>query len=93
MTFRFIGSITEVHPNGPRLTKLGESFEADPADVLSPGGIPALPADEFNDIFEDVPAELLAQHAYAEARRDPPKLLADALLAAGAKLQRLRGGN
>ena len=92
MTFRFIGSITEVHPKGPRLTKLGETFDADPADVLSPGGIPALPAEDFADVFEDVPADMLAQYAHAETRRDPPRILADALLAAGVKLHQLRGG-
>lgn len=91
-TFRFIGAITEVKPNGPRLTKLGETFQADPADVFCAGGIPALPVADFDEIFEDVPAETLAQYAHAETRRDPPKNLADAIAAASIKLHQLRGG-
>ena len=90
--FKFIGAITEVHPNGPRLTKLGEAFQADPADVLCAGGIPALPATDFDEIFEAVAPETLARHAHAETRIDPPKDLADALAAAAIKLHQLRGG-
>lgn len=91
--FRFIGSITEIRPRGPRLTRLGQEFEIEPPEVLSKGGIPALPIEDFEEIFEDVPAEILAQYAQAETRRDPPKVLADALVAASTKLHQLRGGN
>lgn len=90
--FKFIGAITDVKPSGPRLTKLGEAFQADPADVLCQGGIPALSAADFDEIFEDISPETLAQYAHAETRRDPPKNLADALAAASIKLHQLRGG-
>lgn len=91
--FRFIGSITEVKPNGPRLSKLGETFEADPADVLSDGGIPALPADLFAEIFEGVDADTMRQFEQVAARASMPPALEAALKTAGAKLQELRGGN
>lgn len=90
-TFRFIGARTEVRP-GPTLTKLGQKFEALEADVLTDGGIPALPEADFDDIFEDIPPEMLERYALAETRIDPPAELAAAIKAAAIRLHELRGG-
>jgi hypothetical protein len=90
--FRYIGALTEIQPRGLRLSKLGEEFEADPADVLAEGGIPALPSETFAEIFSEVPADVLAKHQAAASRVNIPDVLAAALTAAGAKLNELRGG-
>lgn len=88
--FQFIGALTTTA--NLRLTKLGEEFEADPDDVFCSGGITAIPEEDFADIFEDVPPEMLKQYEHAETRRDPPKILADALQLAAMRLHELRGG-
>ena len=89
--FRFIGARSEMRP-GPTLTRLGETFEADPSDVLTDGGIPAIPTEDFEEIFAAVEPDVLARHAQAEARTNPPQELADALQRAAIRLHELRGG-
>lgn len=85
-TFRFFGADTVYGER--RLLELGETFEADAADVLLPGGIPALPPDRFDAIFTE--DDCRTYPFFAMRENAPPEFQAK-LAEASKALAELRG--